>query len=207
MYYYVFIMFFYVFNWELTWRYILCVSLCISRYILCLGAYNRKLFPGLPGHRSLFWQECNFWNYVWQSITDRGFCRRYSEPALQIRVWGIPYGKKAQMTFAVVGSFHSLNSLLTDGLPRSWHHKTASALYKSSKLPGFFYSVRSHPHMSPYVSSSTAVFYFRVAFFPERPLVALCWMHRWVTDLGRCTFRAVYPIWLCVMIRNHYIEI
>lgn len=38
---------------------------------------------------SLFSQKYSFWNCVWQSITDRGFCRRYSEPALQIRVCGV----------------------------------------------------------------------------------------------------------------------
>ena len=207
MYYYVFIMFFYVFNWELTWHYILWLSLCISYYMLCLGASDRKLFSPGAGHRSLFSQKYKFWNCVWQSITDRGFCRRYSEPALQIRVWGTPYGKKAQWSIAVVGSFHSLNSLQSDGLPRSWHHKTASALYKSSKLPVFFYSVRSHPHMSPYVSSSTAVFYFRVAFFPERPLVALWWTHRWVTNWGAVYIQSGLPYSVVSNDQNHYIEI
>lgn len=81
----------------------------------------------------------------------------YSEPALQIRGIGV--------SLTEIGSNNCCGRFIpfpeqprSDGLPRTWHHKTASALYKSSKLPGFFYSVRSHPHMSPYVSSSTAVF-------------------------------------------------
>ena len=48
---------------------------------------------------SLFSQKFNFWNCVWQSITDRGFCRRYSEPALQIGCIGYTLRKEGSMKY------------------------------------------------------------------------------------------------------------